>query len=399
MIKAYNGKIIFVDNLIQGYKLSRKLNKQIKNSFLLSQFESVDNIDAHYNTTAQEIINDLNNIDTFISPYGTAGSIIGISKKLKEYSNKIKTVCVTLDNKIHHVEGVYSMLKTPLLDKRLIDNIIKVNDVDVYKTQKEIVKKEGLFLGLSSALSLLGAIKYIKNNNVKNVVVLCPDGGERYLSNKYIFDEKYSKNEVINDIEYIYDNLLSHKDFVNDEIFFKYGISINQIINIRKLLYLDAKAIYNNDPACDSVHQVIKVYNSFFAILSYRIANIIYKNKSKEIARIISEYAKSKTSIDIHPQAKIGKSFAIDHGVGVVIGQTSVIKDNVTLYHGVTLGAKSLNGKRKLRNIKRHPTILNNVTIYANATILGGNTTIGNNCIIGTNKIVTDSLKDNTILK
>lgn len=165
------------------------------------------------------------------------------------------------------------------------------------------------------------------------------------------------------------------------------------------LLKLDLNAIYEGDPSCNSINEIIAVFPGFRAIFTYRIAHFFYINDLKLVARVLSECAHTKTGIDINPGAKIGKSFFIDHGTGIVIGETSIIGDNVKLYQGVTLGALSLEDGHKLKNIKRHPTIKNNVTIYANATILGGDTIIGNNCIIGGNVFLTSSIQDNSIVK
>ena len=162
---------------------------------------------------------------------------------------------------------------------------------------------------------------------------------------------------------------------------------------------MDAKSIYDNDPAALSIKQVIDCYLTFYAIFIYRIANYLWNNKQKELARLLSEFAHSKTNIDIHPNAKIGKCFAIDHGCGIVIGETTIIKNNVRIYQNVTLGALSLNNPLLVRNTKRHPTIGNNVTIYANATILGGKTIIHDNCIIGCNTLIIKSVKGNSIIK
>ena len=401
LIKAYNGKIIFVDEkekMKGAIKKANQLNKKIKNSYLLSQFNDINNVYSHFKTS-NEIIDDLPEIDCFLCSYGTSGTIVGISQKLKEYKDKIKCLCCVPDNINHKVEGVYSNVKSKFHTLKYIDETIQISDVDVYKTQKMLTRYEGLFLGFSSALSFSGLIKYLKKSKVNNVVVFCPDGAERYLSNKYLIEEKISKATIIDDVNYIYNNLFSNSKFINDEVFFKYKISINEIINIKEKLLKDAKAIYSIDPSCISVNEVINSYVSFFAIFCYRIANYIYNNFSKQIARTISEYAHSKTSIDIHPDADIGEYFAIDHGSGIVIGQTCKIGNNVTLYHGVTLGAKSLKDKRNLVNKKRHPTILNNVTIYANSTILGGDVVIGNNCVIGVNKLIVKSIDDNTIVK
>lgn len=162
-------------------------------------------------------------------------------------------------------------------------------------------------------------------------------------------------------------------------------------------LKMDATAIYNNDPAAESIEEVYLAYPGFFAISVYRMAREFYKFGLPLIPRLMTEYAHQVTGIDIHPGAQIGKSFFIDHGSGVVIGETTEIHDNVKIYQGVTLGA--LKVKKQLKNIKRHPTIEKNVVIYANASILGGETVIGENSVIGGNTWLTKSLpKNSTVL-
>ncbi|GGG44330.1 serine O-acetyltransferase EpsC [Bizionia arctica] len=152
----------------------------------------------------------------------------------------------------------------------------------------------------------------------------------------------------------------------------------------------DATAIYNNDPAAQSLEEVYLAYPGFFAIAIYRMAREFFKLGLPLIPRLMTEYAHQLTGIDIHPGAQIGNSFFIDHGTGVVIGETTEIHDNVKIYQGVTLGA--LKVEKQLKNKKRHPTIGQNVVIYANASILGGNTIIGENSIIGGNTWLTKSL-------
>jgi serine O-acetyltransferase len=155
-------------------------------------------------------------------------------------------------------------------------------------------------------------------------------------------------------------------------------------------LYDDADFIYNSDPAAVSIQEVISIYPGFFAISSYRIANWFVKLGCKIIPRMITEYAHRETGIDIHPKAQIGERFTIDHGTGVVIGETTVIGNNVKLYQGVTLGALSV--EKSEQSKKRHPTIEDNVIIYAGSTVLGGNTVIGHDSIIGGNVWLTDSV-------
>jgi serine O-acetyltransferase len=152
-----------------------------------------------------------------------------------------------------------------------------------------------------------------------------------------------------------------------------------------KKIELDAKAFVENDPACKSLEEVYLTYPGFYAISIYRIAHEFYTMQLPIIPRMMTEYIHGKTGIDIHPGATIGDSFFIDHGTGVVIGETCIIKNHVKIYQGVTLGA--IHVKKSFANKKRHPTIEDNVTIYANATVLGDHT-IGENSVIGGNTCV-----------
>ena len=158
----------------------------------------------------------------------------------------------------------------------------------------------------------------------------------------------------------------------------------------------DAQAILDNDPAAQSLEEVMFSYPGFFAIAVYRFAHELYKRKIPLIPRIWTEFAHSKTGIDINPGAKIGANFFIDHGTGIVIGETAMIGNDVKIYQGVTLGALSVT--KNLQHIKRHPTIENNVVIYANATILGGETIIGENSVIGGNVWITESIEENSVV-
>lgn len=169
----------------------------------------------------------------------------------------------------------------------------------------------------------------------------------------------------------------------------------NQLPSVLDQLYTDAKATYNADPASTCISEVFNAYPGFYAIALYRFAHLMTELDIPLIPRIISTYAQSKTGIDIHPKAKIGSNFVIDHGTGIVIGETTIIGNHVTLYQGVTLGAISV--AKELSQQKRHPTIEDHVIIYANATILGGDTTIGHHSIIGGNTWITHSLAPHTI--
>lgn len=168
------------------------------------------------------------------------------------------------------------------------------------------------------------------------------------------------------------------------EIFF------NGISEVYDKLQLDIDAMFDGDPAAKTREEVIRSYPGFYAIAAFRIAHSLSKLGISNIPRMITEHAHGKTGIDIHPNADIGDYFCIDHGTGVVIGETTVIGKHVKVYQGVTLGALSVN--KEDAKVKRHPTIEDNVVIYAGATILGGNTTIGKNSIVGGNVWLTKSI-------
>lgn len=166
----------------------------------------------------------------------------------------------------------------------------------------------------------------------------------------------------------------------------------NRLPVVYQLLQLDIDAIYDGDPAANSRREVIRSYPGFLAIASYRVAHELHLMGVADLPRIITEYAHSKTGIDIHPGAIIGKSFCIDHGTGVVVGETATIGDHCKIYQGVTLGALSV--RKKDANNKRHPTLQSGCIIYAGATILGGQTIIGRDSVIGGNVWLTRSVPD-----
>ena len=177
-----------------------------------------------------------------------------------------------------------------------------------------------------------------------------------------------------------------------------YAIStafIERIPAIQELLLKDLSANFEGDPAAYSKEEVLLSYPGMFAIFIYRIAHELYENKVAMIPRMMSEYAHSQTGIDINPGAKIGEYFFIDHGTGVVVGETTIIGDNVKLYQGVTLGALSPRHGHAVTG-KRHPTVGDNATIYSGASILGGKTVIGANSVIGGNSFITESIAPNT---
>lgn len=214
---------------------------------------------------------------------------------------------------------------------------------------------------------------------------------------RFLFLPKQGRNESFTDVQKEFDSLKSYLstlvyDVARDgdkaqavtEAFFK------QLPGIYEVLLNDAASIVKHDPAARSVEEVQVAYPGFYAIATYRVAHQLYVLGVEILPRIFTEYAHSRTGIDIHPGAKIGGGFFIDHGTGIVIGETSVIGDNVKIYQGVTIGA--LSAVKEEQPAKRHPTIEDNVILYAGATILGGNTVIGHDSVIGGNIWLTSSV-------
>ena len=165
-----------------------------------------------------------------------------------------------------------------------------------------------------------------------------------------------------------------------------------QIPAVRAMVQTDLQAAYDGDPAATGMAEIVFAYPGLFAITVYRLAHVLYTLNVPMLPRIMTEHAHSITGIDIHPGATVGKFFFIDHGTGIVVGETTVIGDNVKIYQGVTLGALSTRGGQTLRGKRRHPTIEDNVTIYAGASVLGGETVIGRDSIIGANAFITKSI-------
>ena len=171
---------------------------------------------------------------------------------------------------------------------------------------------------------------------------------------------------------------------------------LSRLPTIQRTLQKDLDAFFDGDPAAHNREEVVLSYPGFFAIFIYRIAHELYRMDVAMIPRIMTEYAHSQTGIDINPGATIGEYFFIDHGTGIVVGETSVIGDNVKMYQGATLGALSPAGMRSVPGERRHPKVGNNVTIYAGSTLLGGATEIGDNVVIGGNAFLTSSVEPDT---
>jgi serine O-acetyltransferase len=209
-----------------------------------------------------------------------------------------------------------------------------------------------------------------------------------YQSKKELIEAFEANSEAL-------DKILSNLNFTrNDEVNLIIENFKATIPELKLQLDLDRKAMLAGDPAAVSLIEVTKTYPGFYAISAYRIGNTFFKMDVPLLPRLITEIAHSKTGIDIHPGANIGASFCIDHGTGIVIGETSIIGNHVKIYQGVTLGALSVEKEDAAK--KRHPTINDHVIIYAGATILGGETIVGHNSIIGGNVWLTRSVPDNS---
>jgi len=219
--------------------------------------------------------------------------------------------------------------------------------------------------------------------------LLYPEQSEHIFNTVHELQEEFLKLE--NELCRIMDATKACRDCDNEQLakaFFE------EVPHLYQLLNTDIQAIFNGDPAARSEFEVVRTYPGFFAISFYRVANGLYKYNVPLLPRILTEYAHSKTGIDIHPAAEIGEYFHIDHGTGIVIGESCKIGKNVKLYQGVTLGALSV--AKDMAFTKRHPTVEDNVVIYSGATILGGETVIGHNSIIGGNVWLTKSVAPNS---
>lgn len=217
----------------------------------------------------------------------------------------------------------------------------------------------------------------------------------------FSMNEYFNSNEIESKIYLLRRNLNMILTSLNEDLKDNSVELANNFIEKLPVIHLklnkDAQSIFEGDPAAESLDEVILAYPGFFAIAVYRIAHEIYNLNVPLLPRVLSEYAHQITGIDIHPGAEIGTSFFIDHGTGVVIGETTSIGKNVKIYQGVTLGALSV--QKELAKKKRHPTIDDGVIIYSNAVILGGDTTIGKESIIGGNVWLTRSVPPNSIVQ
>lgn len=220
--------------------------------------------------------------------------------------------------------------------------------------------------------------------NIKSNSTVTIEDVAYHLNKQILLALKYTAKEE-NDVEKLTEQ--AEKDTVT---------FLKKIPDVRAMLETDLEAAFQGDPAAKYRDEIILSYPGMFAITVNRLAHELFLLEVPLIPRIMTEYAHSITGIDIHPGATIGKYFFIDHGTGVVVGETTVIGDRVKIYQGVTLGALSTRGGQKLRDVRRHPTIEDDVTIYSGASILGGETVVGKNSVIGSNVFITSSIPADT---
>lgn len=274
-----------------------------------------------------------------------------------------------------------------------IDNLVDMilNSYDKYDFTKRIdedniVHKETLIKVVEEIRKLLFP-GFFDNNKVRSEYLKFLVG-ERLEFIQYNLKTQVARalgnNEFCKDCERT--AILKQADYIAYEF-------LSKIPMLREYLSTDIQAAYNGDPAAQNTDEIIFCYPGVFAITVYRIAHELHLLGVPMIPRIIAEYAHGITGIDIHPGATIGKHFFIDHGTGVVIGETTVIGENVKIYQGVTLGGLSTRKGQQLKGVKRHPTIGNNVTIYSGTSVLGGETVIGDGATIGGNAFITSSVE------
>ena len=282
------------------------------------------------------------------------------------------------------------MLIDGILDSYDRYGLINRNHTEDFPNRQNVVSilsdiQTVIFPGFKTAEDIDSVnIRYITGQKVNNIIANLT----REIQKALIYTKAQTcTHDEINNIEESHCFKLAEKTAI---------ALIEEIPEIRRKIQLDVIATFNGDPAAKSNEEVVLSYPGLEAILVYRIAHFLYENGVPIIPRIMSEHVHGKTGIDIHPGATIGESFFIDHGTGVVIGETCIIGTNVKIYQGVTLGALSV--KKNLQNKKRHPTIEDDVTIYANATILGGETIIGRGSTIGGNTWVTESVPAGSVI-
>ena len=274
--------------------------------------------------------------------------------------------------------------------EKMIENILEsygAHEMTSRIDESHIVSRDALILIVKEIRKLLFP-GYFDNMKVRSEYV-------KYLVGQRV---EYIEHNLKQQVSRALKNDEKFKALSENEAYEKAGVIVSEFLNkiplIREYLATDIQAAYDGDPAAYSTEEIIFCYPGVFAITVYRIAHELWLLGIPMIPRIISEYAHNLTGIDIHPGATIGKYFFIDHGTGIVIGETTIIGEHVKIYQGVTLGGLSTRKGQQLKGVKRHPTIGDNVTIYSNTSILGGDTVIGNNVVIGGNAFIVSSVSE-----
>ncbi len=379
LIRSYGASLILTDGSLGMSGAIKKANELLaddKRYFMPDQFNNKANVEMHYNTTGVEIIKQVSDLDIFVAGVGTGGTFTGVSRRLKEYNKNILTFAAEPEASAvlsgenpgkHRIQGIGAGFIPSIYDGQYASDILKVSNEDAENTAIEVSKLTGILVGVSTGANVFAARKLAQKYGAnKKIVTVSPDGGEKYLS-------------VLN-----YNNEWKlSKEWVN---MFKF---INSIKNIVLSIISDIDSVFDRDPAARSRIEVFLLYPHINAIISHKLSHFFYSKKWHFLARLISNISRFFTGIEIHPGAKIGKGLFIDHGMGVVIGETAEIGDNVTMYHGVTLGGT---GNEKG---KRHPTIGNNVIIGAGSKVLG-NIYIATGTRVGANSVVLRNTNPNT---
>ncbi|KAI4453500.1 cystathionine beta-synthase [Holotrichia oblita] len=443
IISAYGAEIVLTpgeEGMNGAIKKSQQLLKEIDGSFMPSQFQNMANPAIHIKSTGPEIWEDSDHlVDCFIAGVGTGGTISGVGQYLKSKKQSIKIIAVepssspVLSQNIagkHGIQGIGAGFIPSTLDINIYDEIITISDQEAVEYTRIVAKTDGLLVGISSGAALAAAVKVAQREEMRNkdgtmdikkilseiedkekIEQMFPfPSNEKVaqmieLIRKLLFSEYHNserrqpEQQILLDIIVLTQEQVSialahfHREQEVMEIIQQF---INKLPLLKKQLLADAEASFLGDPAASGIAEVILIYPGFFATLVHRIAHLFHSLNVPFLPRMMSELAHTRTGIDIHPGATIGDAFFIDHGTGIVIGETTTIGNNVKLYQGVTLGALTTRDGQKLKGIKRHPTIEDEVVIYAGATILGGKTIIGRGAIIGGNAFITESVAANS---
>lgn len=265
-----------------------------------------------------------------------------------------------------------------------------------YDAEEIFFTKQGLpFPNRAEIINILKGLRRVFFPGYFENETITGSNPDYYVGHSLMQIESQLNKQIYAALAYCSDTTLCsrHIQEQTDEICLHF---FEQLPTIQRKLLMDVQAAYNGDPAAQSKEEVIFSYPGLLAIFVYRVAHELYQSKVPFIPRIMTEYAHSRTGIDINAGATIGEYFFMDHGTGIVIGETTIIGNNVKVYQGVTLGALSTRKGQQLSGVKRHPTIEDNVTIYSGSSILGGETVIGANSIIGGNAFIIESVPANT---